>query len=123
MDKQATERLKREAANRVQPRYRISPSIQMNMKSILKEFFDSVRELKEDDSMTTSMKIELLIEDSRIPLSRNEYQTVLRMEEEELNNFEYILNDIINQIMGAGIKEEDLEYEKENVKKILKPWT
>lgn len=123
VDKQATERLKREAANRVQPRYRISPSIQMNMKSILKEFFDSVRELKEDDSMTTSMKIELLIEDSRIPLSRNEYQTVLRMEEEELNNFEYILNDIINQIMGAGIKEEDLEYEKENVKKILKPWT
>lgn len=119
VDKQATEKLKREAANRVQPRYRISPSIQMNMKSILKEFFDSVRELKEDDSMTTSMKIELLIEDSRIPLSRNEYQTVLRMEEEELNNFEYILNDIINQIMGAGIKEEDLEYEKENVKKIF----
>lgn len=38
VDKQATERLKREAANRVEPRYRLSPSVQMAMKTTVKEF-------------------------------------------------------------------------------------
>lgn len=38
VDKQATEQLKIEATNRVEPRYRIGPSIQMTMKSSIKEF-------------------------------------------------------------------------------------
>ncbi|GFN34700.1 HD family phosphohydrolase [Tepidimicrobium xylanilyticum] len=119
VDKQATEKLKQEAANRVQPRYRISPSVQMNMKTIIKEFFDKVRTLKAYDSMSLSKKVDLMIEESRMPLSRSEYQIALRMDEKELNDFESLINDIVNQIMGAGIKEEELEYEKENVRKIF----
>lgn len=119
VDKQATEQLKIEATNRVEPRYRIGPSIQMTMKSSIKEFFDMVRELQLDETTGIGKKTDILVEESRIPLSRNEYQTALRMEADELNSFENIINDLITQIMGAGIKEEDLEYEKENVEKIF----
>ena len=116
-DKNATERLRREAANSVEPRYRISPSVQMTMKSAIREFFSKVRELQENEELSLDKKAEILSEESRILLSKNEYYIALRLEPEELDNFENNLNDLINQIMGAGIKEEDLEYEKKNIEK------
>ncbi|WP_025641482.1 HD family phosphohydrolase [Schnuerera ultunensis] len=119
VDKQATEQLKKEASDRVEPRYRLSPSVQMTMKATIKEFFDTVREFQLDQSIGVSKKTDLLVEESRILLSRNEYQTALRMESDELISFENIINDLTNQIMAAGIKEEDLEYEKENIEKIF----
>lgn len=116
-DKNATERLKREAAAGVEPRYRISPSVQMTMKSTIREFFNKVRELQSDESLSLSKKAEVLGEESRILLSKNEYYTALRLNSEELDYFENNINDLINQIMGVGIKDEDLEYEKDNIKK------
>src|SRR5690606_28309472 len=112
VDKQATEQLKKQAIDRVEPRYRLSPSVQMTMKATIKEFFDMVRELQLDESIGISKKTDIMVEESRILLSRNEYQTALRMESDELTSFENIINDLTNQIMAAGIKEEDLEYEK-----------
>jgi len=114
-DKNATERLKREAANSVEPKYRISPSVQMTMKSTIKEFFAKVRELQDNEELSLSKKAEVLGEESRILLSKNEYYTALKLKPEELDSFENNINDLINQIMGAGIKEEDLEYEKQNI--------
>jgi hypothetical protein len=119
VDKNTTEKLKREAANKVEPKYRLSPSVQMNMKNTIKEFFDRVRELQIDETNSLSQKVKLLGGDSRILLSKNEYYTALRLKPEELDAFENSINDLINQIMGAGIKEEDLEYEKENIEKIF----
>lgn len=119
VDEQATERLKREAANRVEPVYRVSPSVQMTMKNTIKEFFDDVRELQSMENMSLSKKAEILGEESRILLSKNEYYIALKLKPDELNAFENNINDLINQIMGVGIKEEDLEYEKENIEKIF----
>ena len=116
-DQNATERLKREAANSVEPRYRISPSVQMNMKSTIRSFFIKVRELQENEELSLAKKAEVLGEESIILLSKNEYYTVLKLKPDELDNFENNINDLINQIMGAGIKEEDLEYEKANIEK------
>ena len=118
-DKNATEMLKREAAASVEPRYRISPSVQMSMKSNIKEFFNRVRELQGDESLSISKKAEALGAESRILLSKNEYYIALKLKPEELDNFESNINDLINQIMGVGIKEEDLEYEKANIEKVF----
>lgn len=118
-DKHATEKLKREAYASVEPRYRISPSVQMTMKSNIREFFNKIRKLQEDESISISKKAEILSEESRILLSKNEYYTALKLKPEELDNFENNINDLINQIMGVGIKEEDLEYEKANIEKIF----
>lgn len=116
-DKNATERLKRETVNSVEPRYRISLSVQMTMKSTIREFFTKVRELQDNEEISLDKKAEVLGEESRILLSKNEYYIALRLKPEELDNFESNINDLINQIMGSGIKEEDLEYEKENIEK------
>ena len=118
-DKNATERLKRQAAASVEPRYRISPSVQMTMKANIREFFNNIRELQGDESLSFSKKAEVLGEESRILLSKNEYYIALKLKPEELDSFESNINDLINQIMAVGIKEEDLEYEKANIEKIF----
>ena len=119
VDKNSTKRLKREAGNRVEPRYRLSPSVQMTMKNTIKEFFAKVRELQSVQDMSLSKKADILGEESRILLSKNEYYIALKLNSDDLNVFENNINDLINQIMGVGIREEDLEYEKENIGKIF----
>ncbi len=89
----------------------------MTMKNNIKEFFDKVRKLQADETLTLSKKVEVLGEESRILLSKNEYYIALRLSEDELDNFENTLYDLISQIMGVGIREEDLEYEKGNIEK------
>lgn len=118
-DKIATEQLKTRVANSVEPKYRLSPSVQMTMKENIKEFFDNVRKLKADENLTFNKKVEILGEESRILLSKNEYYIALKLSDSELDAFENTLYDLINQIMGAGIKEEDLEYEKNNIEKVF----
>lgn len=116
-DKVATEKLKAEVANRAEPRYRLSPSVQMTMKSNIKEFFDKVRKYQADETLSLGKKVEALGEESRILLSKNEYYIALKLKHEELDAFENNIFDLISQIMGVGIKEEDLEYEKANIER------
>lgn len=116
-DRNATDRLKRETYHSVEPRYRISPSVQMGIKTNVREFFNKIRELKEDEETTRGQKADIMVEESRILLSKNEFQTALRMSLEELDDFESNINDLINQIMGVGIKEEDMEYEISNIER------
>lgn len=114
-----TERLKLEAMEKVQPRYRISPSIQISMKNIIKDFLDTTRDIKALDNVNINKKSELLLENQNLGLTSREMYIALRMEYKALNIFENNLMDLINQVMGNGIKESELEYEKENLEKVI----
>lgn len=119
VDERATELLKRETTNKVVPKYRVSPSIQMTMKSNINEFFNNVRDLQLDEDTRLDEKIDVLSKETRILISKSECYTAMGMESEELAQFSSIISDIINQIMSVGITEEDLEYEKNNVEQIF----
>lgn len=119
VDEYATNELKEEIRNKVEPKYRVSPSIQMTMKNIINQFFNRVEELKMNEELNLQEKIEILINESRVPITKKEGLTALNMDETELSQFRTIIIDLINQIMNAGITEEDLDYEKTNVEKIF----
>lgn len=119
VDEQATNELKQEIRNSIEPRYRISPSIQMTMKDIINQFFNRVVELKQDEGLKLHEKIDILTNESRVPITRNEAFTAVNMEEDEISRIRGVIIDLINQIMNVGITEEDLEYEKTNVEKIF----
>lgn len=114
-----TERLKAEAINNVSPKYRISPSVQMKMKDAIANFLDTARDLKLQDNISTSKKAELLKEYSNLNLDKAQFITAINMDFKSLNKFENILTDLINQVMGRGIKEDELEYEIENLKEVF----
>jgi len=119
VDKYATNKLKEEVKKSIEPKYRISPSIQMTMKDIINQFFNRVLELKADENLNLRERVDILINESRIPITRNEAITALNMDEVEISRFRGIIMDVINQIMNVGITEEELEYEKANVVRIF----
>jgi len=57
-----TEKLKKEAAEKVEPRYRIYPSVQMSMKNKIKDFLDTTRDIKAIENLSISRKAEQLME-------------------------------------------------------------
>ncbi len=116
-DKYITEDLKTEAMNKIDPIYRISPSIQMAMKNSIKDFLDTARDVKSQESISHNKKVEIFLENQALGLSSREISIAIKMDYKALNNFENVLFDLINQVMGIGIKEIELEYEKENLVK------
>lgn len=119
VDKKATEKLKQEAMDRVEPRYRITPSVQMKMKNDIKVYFNTVRDIKTYENISSNKKVQMLKEQSNIELSPREYTISVRMDNKIINNLENTIYEVVNQIMSAGIKEEELEYEKESIKNIF----
>ena len=118
-DKGATQKLKDEAMDRVEPRFRVDPSVQMEMKNDIRIFFGMTKDVKSYDNLSFSKKTGLLKEQSNIKLPEKFYSTCIKSDNKQLNSLENAIYDIINQIMSAGIKEEELEYELENVASIF----
>ena len=56
------------------------------------------------------------MESQSLGLTDNEILMAVRMDYKTLNNLENNLFDLINQIMGNGIRETEIEYEKNNLK-------
>lgn len=119
VDEDATERLKEEASDRIEPIYRVNPSVQMKIKGEVKNFFNMVRDIKTYENISLFTRVEELRKQSNIDLSEEQYSIAMRMDVKDLNNLESNIYDILNQIMSAGIKDEELEYEKENVENIF----
>lgn len=110
-----TEKLRQEAFDRVQPRYRISPSVQIGMKDTISDLLDTVRDYKAQNNISNTRKAEEIQESLDFEIANEDIINMLRMDYQGLSTFETTLIDLINQIMGRGIREEDLEYEKANL--------
>ncbi|HZK32921.1 MAG TPA: HDIG domain-containing protein [Tissierellaceae bacterium] len=115
VDDYTRESLRKDAANNVEPKYRISPSIQMSMKNKIKNLLDTTRDIKAEDNLSIKNKAEKLDDIQNIGLSSEETYILIRMDYKSLNSLENNLMDLINQVMGNGIKDSELEYEKENL--------
>ena len=117
VDKYATEVRRQEAYNSVEPKYRVNPSIQMGIKESISNLFDIVRDTKIKTNLSNRQKINLVRDDLDLDLNDSSITHLLNMEYKDLNSYEATLLDLTTQIMGVGIREEDLEYEKDNLDK------
>ena len=115
IDEIGTEELRQEAYNRIQPKYRINPSVQIGMKDSISQLFDTIRDYKIQTSLSSFRKVELILESLEFEMSKDDISALLKMEYTELNSFENTLLDLVNQLMGVGVREEDLEYEIGNL--------
>ena len=118
-----TEKLKQDAMNRVDPKYRIQPSVQISMKNTIKDFLNLTRDIKANEELSINRKAQLLEESQSLELTSKEISMILRMDYKGLNEFENNLMDLINYLMGNGIKETELEYEKSNLKNTFESLT
>lgn len=113
-DEMTTERIKQEAMQRVEPRYRMETSVQVKIKNEISRFFILLKEIRGMEE-TYANKMEVLEQKSNISLSQEEYGSALTMTDETISTLENNIYDMISQVMNIGIKEEELEYEKQSI--------
>lgn len=112
----ATERLRREAVKNVPIKYRISPSVQMSIKSDINILFNQVSKVQEMEDLTLKEKNSELEKNIEIELPSQTRSDLLQMDSDKLKSLELTLLDLTNQLLSPGIREEDIQYEKDNLK-------
>lgn len=121
VDEEATEELTQLAMDGVEQIHRIDPSVQVKMKNRIKKFFVLVRDVRDNQEETINKKIFILEKDSDLNLSEEQYSVAINMSEVTLALLESNIDVIINQIMSQpGIKSDELEAQKEDVKETFK---
>lgn len=118
-DDYGTEQARIEAANKIAPKYRISPLIQMMVNDNVSKFMDSVRDVKARDDLNSYQKAVELEEISNLDLDSSLYPTPIDMEYRDLNSFENLLINLFSQTMGQGIRQDDLDYEKKSLSQVI----
>lgn len=115
VDEITTEKLKQEAMKNVEPRHRVETAVQVKIKNDISRFFIILREVRNIEGETLANKISVLEQESNISLSKEDYDNALTMTDDTISTLENNINDMVSQVMSIGIKEEELEYEKQSI--------
>jgi putative nucleotidyltransferase with HDIG domain len=114
-DRIATERLTKKAIEAVEPRERIDPTMQIDIKKRIEKFFSSLYEIRENQELLYEDKLNQLKEMNELNLNDKEMQLVLDVSSKELKSAESYIYEIVFQVMSTGIKAEELEKERGNI--------
>lgn len=121
VDTELTEQLREEAKKSVDPRYRIDTSVQVNIKEDIKKFFGIVKDSKKaENEEDFEAKRKILLDQNYVKLGESDYNAILGQTEQTIALLESNIYETINQVMNTGIKEEEIEYEKNNINKTFK---
>lgn len=115
IDEVATEQLKEEAMNKVEPRHRIETAVQVKVKNDISRFFLILNDVRDLEDVTYESKLQRLKFKSNIELNEEDYALALKLDSDTITTLENNINDMISQVMSIGIKEEELEDEKRNI--------
>ncbi len=114
-DRIATERLIKRAIEAVEPRERIDPTMQIDIKKRIERFFSNLYEIRENQELVYEDKLDQLKEMNELNLNDKEMMLVLNASSKELKSAESYIYEIVFQVMSTGIKAEELEKERGNI--------
>ena len=114
-DRATTNRQIKRAVDAVEPREKIDPTIQIDVKKRIEKFFATAYQYREFQDMSLEEKLAALKEESDLDLSDAELSLVIQMSNKDLKNIESYIYEIITQVMSTGIKAEELEKERNNI--------
>lgn len=142
-DRWTTEKLKEEALASVELIYTYDPAVHVEVKKDIEKFFQVVYRLRsnnasevdtspnkdeipkenknpnENVNLNEDEKRKLLEEENPLNLNKEHLDTALAAPIEKLNYLETYIYEIVAQNMNAGIKVEDLQKEKSNIKEYI----
>lgn len=118
VDVELTEKLKEEAAKTVELRHRLDTSVQVNIKDDIKKFFEIIKEFSvKSETVSISDRQKILKEQNYVKLEPVDYDILISENTQTISQLENNIYETINQVMGVGIKEEEIDYEKGNIEK------
>lgn len=114
-DKWETERLRENAASSVEIKYKLEPYVLIEVRRDIENFFLLLYSTKENDELTPVEK-RLNLELNDLNIKGAILTTAIDTPIEKLRNLENYIYDIIAQNMNEGIKIEDLQKDKINIR-------
>jgi len=114
-DKAATEKLMKKAIESVEPREKIDPTIQIDIKKKVERYFVHLYQVRGLPEITEDEKLALLKEDNVLELEDEQLIIMLNASEQELKSMESYIYEVITQVMSTGIKSEEIEKERINI--------
>jgi len=115
VDKVATEKMRKEAANNVQPIYKVDLTVQIELEKTIEQFFDQLEELRENQELSTEDKLRIIENYSAIKLDKASYELMLKSSLQELTQTKENIKYLINQILNERLSQEQMESKKEEI--------
>ena len=101
VDKVATEMLRKEAEDKVQPIYKVDLTVQIELEKTIDSFFLQLEELIESEEYEFEQKLEILENNAVVPLDKDSYRLLLSSSQSDLkqakDNIRYLINQILNE--------------------------
>lgn len=117
-DRWATDKLKEEAASKEEILYKLDSSVHFEVKKDLERFFTMLYTVRQDEE-TSLLEKRQVISENDLSISGDNITVALEAPEEKLKYLENYIYDIVAQNMGDGIKIEDLQKVKNNIKEYV----
>ena len=136
-DRWTTDKLKEKASESVELIYSFEPAVHVEVKNDIQDFFNLLYQIREGDlrdtqdgleedgklldqeEMTYEEKEQILDEENHLNLNKDHLKTALTAPLDKLNYLETYIYEIVAQNMNKGIKVEDLQGEKSNIKEYI----
>jgi len=115
VDKAATEKLRTETANSVQPIYKVDLTVQIELEKTIEQFFDQLEELRDNQELSTEDKLRIIENYSAIKLDKASYELMLKSSLQELTQTKENIKYLINQILNERLSQEQMESKKEEI--------
>lgn len=119
IDKVATQKLKLEAMEAVEQIYNIDSSIQIQIKSDIRMYFKTLRELQLNESKSFEQKLDELNSQNYVKIDSETNSLLLRTEQEKSIILEENIYNTLSEVMNDGITKEEVENSKVGVKNII----
>ena len=118
-DKWVTDKLKEEAVDSVELIYNFDTGVHIEVKKDIEGFFKLLYEVRNNEELDEEEKKRILEEKNNLNLSKENLEVGLNASIEKLNYLETYIYEIIAQNMNTGIKVEDLQKSKNNMKEYI----
>lgn len=115
VDKIATEKLRKEAEDKVLPIYKVDLTVQIELEKTIDSIFQQVEELINNEEYDFEQKLEILENNAIVPLDRNSYRLLLNSSQSDLKQVKDNIKYLINQILNERLSQEQLESKKEDI--------
>lgn len=115
VDKVATEMMRREAANNVQPIYKVDLTVQIELEKTIEQFFDQLEEQRNTEELSLEEKLRNIENNHAIELDKASYELLLTSSPQELIQTKENIKYLINQILNERLSLEQMESKKEEI--------
>lgn len=115
VDKAATEMLRNEAADKVQPIYKVDLTVQIELEKIIDQFFNQLEEQRNNQELSPEEKLRNIENSHAVELDKTSYELLLNSSNQDFTQTKENIKYLINQILNERLSEDQMDNKREEI--------